>query len=274
MNPLKALLYRGKKGRTLDREVLEGLARSQDLAYRCAKAIAREMREGWSEAQTARLMDVWLADHGVRVFFHKSFAWFGERSRFDGMRRWADFLPGKRALGSGDCVILDTAPVFKGYPGDIGYSFSLGPDPELGKAAAVLEELRATVLRLFEQAVKNPGRTTGGDIASAIARHIAAAGYEPAHHKYPGGVLGHRLHPMPESRRPPTFIPFSWQALSRFLREGLLPDLLNEEHRGELWGAWAIEPHLGGKGFGAKFEEILVVEETGVRWLSEEIPWR
>ena len=40
----------------------------------------------------------------------------------------------------------------------------------------------------------------------------------------------------------------------------MVPDLLNEEHQGNLTGGWAIEPHLGGDGFGCKFEEMLVVD--------------
>ena len=51
------------------------------------------------------------------------------------------------------------------------------------------------------------------------------------------------------------------------------PLQLNEDHRGQLLGVWAIEPHFGGKGFGSKFEEMIVVDESGARWLSEEIPW-
>ena len=113
----------------------------------------------------------------------------------------------------------------------------------------------------------------GGDICAAIARHIENEGYDAAHHRYPGAVLGHRLHPMSEHWRPPTLIPFSWQTLSQFLRRGVVADLLNEEHRGDLAGAWAVEPHLGGAGFGCKFEEIMLVDGKGARWLSPEQPW-
>src|SRR5262249_60087328 len=38
-------------------------------------------------------------------------------------------------------------------------------------------------------------------------------------------------------------------------------------------GLWAIEPHLGGTGFGAKFEELLVVEPGGrAFWLDDDLP--
>jgi hypothetical protein len=30
-----------------------------------------------------------------------------------------------------------------------------------------------------------------------------------------------------------------------------------------------VEPHVGLEGFGAKFEELLLVDEGGARWLEE-----
>lgn len=270
MSLLKNLLYQIPRKRILSAEDERGMAESQTLAYSCAKDIAREMREGWTEAQTARLMDVYLRDHGVKTHFHKSFAWFGDRSRFDGVKRLPDFLPTDRRLKAGDCVILDTAPVFKGYPADIGYACSLGPNEELEKARQFLAELRGLILKLFNRGAAG---LSGGDICEAVVRRIREGGYDVVHHRYPGAVLGHRLHPMSEGWRPPTFIPFSWHTLSRFLREGIYPDLLNEEHRGDLEGAWAIEPHFGGRGFGVKFEEMILVREGSARWLSPEIPW-
>jgi len=37
-------------------------------------------------------------------------------------------------------------------------------------------------------------------------------------------------------------------------------------------GVWAVEPHLGAGGIGAKFEELLVVDEDGVYWLDDDLP--
>lgn len=213
-------------------------------------------------------MDVYLRDHGVKTHFHKSFAWFGDRCRFDGVKNLFDFLPTSRRLKPGDSIILDTAPVYKGYPADIGYSCSLGENQELKKGQEFLAAMRQVILELFN----SPG-LSGGDICGAAARHIEKAGYDVVHHRYPGAVLGHRLHAMNEKWRPPTFIPFSWQVFTRFLSEGVFPDLLNEEHRGDLLGAWAIEPHFGGPGWGCKFEEVLIVDKNGARWLSPEAPW-
>jgi Xaa-Pro aminopeptidase len=273
MNPIKDWLYARAKTRPLTVEDLAGMARSQTLAYDCAKAIARELREGWTETQAARLMDVWLRDHGVKAAFHDSFAWFGDRTRFDGMKNWFDFLPSARVLRPGDAVILDTAPFFEGFPADIGYTCALGENPGVEKARAFLTELRAEIPGLFAHAASHPG-VSGGAVCEAVVRRIDEAGYDPVHHRYPGAVLGHRLHPARTGWRPPTLTPFGWQAVSGVLRGGYFPELMNEDHRGGLLGGWAIEPHLGGAGFGAKFEEMLVVDESGARWLSEAAPWK
>jgi len=269
---IRSLLYRLPRAVALPAEELAGMARSQALAYACAKEVASHIQEGWSEIQAARLLDVCLRDRGVRGHFHKSFAWFGERTRFDGMARWLDFRPSARRLGPGEAIILDTAPVYRGHASDIGRAFSLSPHPDLEKARAFLAELRGILLELFDSSARGSG-ITGAQICEAACRHIRRAGYDVVHHRYPGAVLGHRLHAMGEGWRPPLPIPFSWKAVEKLALRGVAADLLNEEHRGELWGAWAIEPHLGGGGFGAKFEEVLVVEEGRARWLAGGIPW-
>jgi len=265
---IKSLLYRMPYSHSFPEEELEGLRAAQALSYRCARDIAKELQEGWTEVQTARLMDTYLRDSGVKAHFHKSFAWFGDRTRFDGMTNWFQFLPSDRRLRAGDAIILDTSPIFNGYAADIGYSTSLGPNAKLDQALKTLASLRESILALFTKR-----KLSGAEICEAVVLHIRQAGYEPVHHRYPGAVLGHRLHRMTEAWRPPLPIPFSWQAVTKILSRGVVPDLLNEEHQGNLLGGWAIEPHLGGDGFGCKFEEMIVVDEKGARWLAPETPW-
>jgi hypothetical protein len=35
---------------------------------------------------------------------------------------------------------------------------------------------------------------------------------------------------------------------------------------------WAIEPHLGFRGVGVKFEELLVVTDADAYWLDDDLP--
>jgi hypothetical protein len=37
-------------------------------------------------------------------------------------------------------------------------------------------------------------------------------------------------------------------------------------------GLWAVEPHLGFRGVGAKFEELLVVTDDDAFWLDDDLP--
>jgi hypothetical protein len=71
----------------------------------------------------------------------------------------------------------------------------------------------------------------------------------------------------------PALVNFGWQSYWEFLSRGLFGQLLNGNFAGDLTGLWAIEPHLGTTGpcaFGAKFEEILVVEGGKAHWLATE----
>jgi hypothetical protein len=37
-------------------------------------------------------------------------------------------------------------------------------------------------------------------------------------------------------------------------------------------GLWAVEPHVAIDGVGAKFEELLVVTDSGAHWLDDDVP--
>jgi Xaa-Pro aminopeptidase len=244
-------------------EDLAGYLESQRLAIAAAKAVAGLLTEGMSERQAADLLNTWLGDHGVRSYFHRAFVWYGERTRFAGVKTYFDYLPSKRVLRPNEAYILDVAPIHRGYICDIGYSGVLGQNAEWDKAQHFLRDLRREIPNLFV------GNNTGGQIWEAIDRRIVDAGYDNVHSMYPFSVLGHRVHkvraPMPRLN----FINFGMQSYWEFLSRGIFGQLLNGDHRGSLTGLWAIEPHIGTKEFGAKFEEILVVDGAGARWLDE-----
>lgn len=253
-------------------EDLEGFRLAQTLGFRCAQAIGGEIREGWTERRAARAMDEWLRDHGVSGFFHTSFAWVAERSRFEDfdearvlpeVASYRHFLPTDRVIRPGDVVILDTAPMVDGYTGDIGWATSLGEHAGLTKVRRFLATLRREIRDWFASPM------TTRHIWAEADRRIRAAGYENRHALYPFSVLGHRLRPTHLARLPAVTRPLSVQAFGSLAAHGLFPDLLGPFHEGDKTGFWAIEPHLGAGGFGAKFEEILVVEPGNVRWLDD-----
>jgi len=245
---------------------LEGFKKAQRLGYQCCLEISEQIQPGWTERQTADLMDSYLGDFGVRAYFHKSFAWFGERSRFQNFTNYFHFLPTQQKLKSNDVIILDTAPIVQGYTGDVGYTFSLEPHGGLEKAKTLLGEFRKNIPGWFA------GPESGEEILKMVDERLKQAGYDNCHSQYPFGVLGHRVHKIPFWQIPGLVSPFTLHSYWALFSRGLFSELLSPYYQGDKGGLWAIEPHLGGEGFGAKFEEILVVGRDGAHWLDNEVP--
>ena len=258
-------------------EAREGFRKAQRLAYACVQAIACEVREGMTERQIAKKLGDWLGDHGAHLFLHTPLCWIGSHSRFDGYNeRHGEYLPSDRVLAADDIFILDVSPAVDGYIGDIGYTTSLKPQPALDDAMRFLLTLREEIPTLFST------ERTAEAIWARIHRTIVAAGYDNCHALYPMRVLGHRVYRVPAwlerarlPRAPFGFLGANWfstQATLKFLQHGFVGELLTPSHIGTLEGLWAIEPHIGGLGFGAKFEELLIVESGRAYWLDDEVP--
>lgn len=243
-----------------DEETIAGFRDAQRLAQKAVKEVGALLREGWTEKRAASLLSTYLKDHGVQSFFHDSFAWFGERTRFDGIRSYAQYSPSDRVLLPGEIYILDVAPIYRGFVCDIGYTESLGENAELKEARAFLEELREQIPRLASES----------GLWGVIDGKIKARGYENIHQQYPFSVLGHRVHRSSERGASLKWWNFGWQSYFELASRGLFGQLLSPHFEGEMRGLWAIEPHLGRAGFGAKFEEILLVTDKGAEWIDEQ----
>ncbi|TGK50077.1 M24 family metallopeptidase [Leptospira kanakyensis] len=249
-----------------------GFLKAQKLAYDCVTTVEKEMVPGWTEKQTAKRMDEFLRDHGVKVFLHRPFAWFGEHARFDGYKRFTQFHPGKKILKEEESFILDVSPVVDGYIGDIGYSSSLIKNSELDKGMDYLLQLRKEIPNYFSSSM------TPSEIWWKIDSDAKKSGFDNVHALYLFAVLGHRVYKvnLPNISFPLLPISFaSWFSLQgsyEFLTHKVLPELLTPDHEGDKVGLWAIEPHLGRGKVGFKFEEILVVEKDKAYWLDDDVP--
>lgn len=258
------------------------LARFRDvqrLAYDCAEAVAGELEEGMTEKQAAALMRAWMADHGVDTWFHKPFAWFGDRTAFSGFWNDFQFFPSNRRLEAGMPVILDLAPMVDGYVADIGYSTSLGENPLAQQMRRDLLEYRTLILD------KVKARCSFREIYQAVDDQIIRQGYENIHRIYPQRVLAHRVAKIEESaisRR--TLFGFGLDQFAWIVPHGLRARFNPQRADSPLWndraesdhapltGVWAVEPHLGFRGTGQKWEEILVITEDDAWWLDDEVP--
>lgn len=249
--------------RGFSEEEKAGFKACQRLAQEAAKEVASLAKEGWTEIQAAKLLETYLLDSGVEGFFHHSFAWFGERTRFDGIRQYSEFSPSARVLLPNEIFILDVAPIYRGYTCDIGYTSCLGENPQFHRVRNFLAEVRESIPGIVRGAV------SGSDVWQQVEDLLTVAGYENIHQKYPFSVLGHRLHRSRGGGVPFQVWNFGWQSFWDLTSRGLFGQLLTRQYEGSLDGLWAIEPHLGGKGFGAKFEEILVIEGNKVHWLDD-----
>lgn len=251
-----------------------GFRHAQGLAFGCAQAVASEMRPGWTEARAGKWMIDWLYGHGVKAMLHKPIAVFHEKTLApDG--EWGPVTRGTGAtLRDDDVVILDCAPIVDGYTGDIAYTVSVGENPELTKAQDFLTALRERIPAHFAD------KTLAADVFEWVDDEIRDAGYGNAAAGYPNHVLGHRVyHHGPIGRNLKPFLPEtvvgyvpSWHGLGFLgttVSRLLFPEVLGPQHTAPKTGIWAIEPHIRANGFGAKFEELLVVEEDRAYWLDD-----
>lgn len=257
--------------------------RVQRLAYAAAEAVAKELKPGMTEKQAARLQEIWLLDHGVTDWFHAPFAWFGDRTAFEGFKVALQFLPTHRRLEENMPFILDNAPVVGGYVADIGYTGVLGENKVLDVLLDDLADHRRLILDLIRQ------RQAMRQVSQAVDGLILQQGHAPRHKAYPFETLAHTVQPMSRRDRktPSTLFMFGLQALETL---GRLTLVARKQGWSPIWssgsasdhapipGLWAVEPHLGFRGVGAKFEELLVITENDAYWLDDETPhmrrWR
>lgn len=263
---------------------LDGFRRSQRLAYECAETVARdELKPGMSERETARLMKIWLLDHGVDEWFHQPFAWFGDRTAFRGLIGLKQlggfnpaFYPGLRRLEENMPFILDCAPTLHGFTSDIGYCGVIGSNPIQEKMMDDLLAYRQLIVDLVRQ------RKLLSEVSQAVDALCARQGYQPRHKAYPFSVLAHRVEKLDDQAvTRASVLNFGVRNVSNIvrhslagLRDGTSP-LWSSDKRSEhapTPGLWAVEPHLGLGAVGAKWEELLVITDDDAFWLDEDVP--
>lgn len=266
----------------LTTEDLDGFRRVQCLAYDCAEAVAADMRPGMTERQVAAQMKCWLLDHGVTDWFHQPFAWFGDRTAFHGFSGLGHlkgfnpaFFPSSRRLEAGMPYILDCAPTVGIYTADIGYCGCVGASPVLDQLMDDLLEYRALILALVR------ARRPLSEVSQAVDALCMRHGYEPRHKAYPFQVLAHRVEKLDPADKPLSIFRFGARNIRELLRDVVIG---RREGWSPLWssgrasnhpptpGLWAVEPHLGYRGTGAKWEELLVVTEDDAFWLDDDVP--
>lgn len=256
---------------------LEHFRSLQRRSFAILEQMAANLETGQTEKEVARALVRAYRDAGATSFFHLPVALFGERTALPGAWPVGKFFPKSKKLEPGDSVILDAAPLFDGYLVDTSYSFCFGENDTHKAMMRNLGSFRGKVC-----AAVNAGHTFR-QIANDVLVDFSTMGYEPAHTKHPGQVLGHRAVKTVK-------LPFNWRlngfdglSLTWFaLKDKLATHGLGR--RSPLWnsskasdhkphdGLWLIEPHAGLGSVGAKWEEILVIEGGKARWLDDRPP--
>ncbi len=248
----------------------------QRLAYECAETIAAELTPGITEREVAAKMKRWLLEQGVNDWFHQPFAWFGDRTAFRGFGGFhPSFYPTGRKLEKNMPFILDCAPVKGGRVADIGYAGCIGTNPTLDRLMDDLCEHRQLILELIQQ------RCSMAKVSRAVDQLCAKQGVEARHKAYPFSVLAHKVEAVNERQWALNVGRFGVRSVANLTRQvrdgrrqGWSPLWNSSRHSDHppAAGLWAVEPHLGFRGVGAKFEELLVITENDAFWLDDDLP--
>jgi len=158
----------------------------QTLSFSIIENCAAELHGGETEKEVAPDLVLRFREAGFSSFFHLPVVLFGERAALPGAWKTGNFYPKKKTLLKGDSVIMDASPICDGYLVDTPYSFCFGENLEHRDMMGGLAEFRASICGAV-----NEGRAFK-KIACDVEQRFAVLGFEPAHGKHPGGVLGHR----------------------------------------------------------------------------------
>ncbi len=258
-----------------DTSELERFRELQHTCFQIQDKMASELTEGVTEKEVTReLFDRYRAA-GAGNFFHLPVALFGERTGLPGEWGIGKFYPRRVELKKGDAVILDGAPLFDGFMVDTSHSFSFGDNPAHDEMMGHLLRQRVSI----KDAV-NRGESFK-EIAETVARECAELGYEGVHEKHPGAVLGHRAvrvrGPQGWRLRGSDGASLSWFLMKVgqskfFAKQSPLWNRSPASDHAPTDGLWMVEPHFSNGVFGAKWEEILVIENGQARWLDDDLP--
>lgn len=236
------------------------------MAYDAVLATAKRLTAGVTEREAAQMIDEEVRARGMSRYFHAPFAWFGERTAFQGIDRPLDtrsfpskllpphfgqkFMPTETRLEEGMGVILDVAPILNDCSADVGYSFAFGHNERLEKALDDLAVFRPLILAGVCK------EKTMAEIYADVEMALVDLGYENCHAKYPQGVLGHKVGKIATRLIPripvmrfevSTFLYLATEEISRLVNPW--------DNHTALWsensrvsadpGLWAVEPHIG-----------------------------
>ena len=253
---------------------MKGVANAQRVAREVVLSVAPSVKPGDTERQVCARLEREFRKARIRHWLHTPYAWWGERTCFDWHGLWeTNALPSDRVLREGEAFILDAAPIVAGFPADFAFSGCAGAASSAEHAALLerLTQIKSGILGWVDDAAGSAG------LCARVENAIRDAGVQVVHTRYPAQVLGHTLEGFPNfsSGAPRIGTGFQLPLLLTYASGLVLHHLLGRPYpflnagaAGRPRGLYAVEPHLGNGGLGAKFESVLLVDGDETRWLD------
>jgi Xaa-Pro aminopeptidase len=204
------------------------LVASQRTTIKVTEEVLRGARPGVSERELGARAEALARERGATGVWTPIAAGAGEGNRVC----HPDHPPTARAVAEVDVVYLDLTPDFGGWPGDVTRSVAIGGDPAHHR---IVDDCLRLELALI--AACCPGMPAS-DLFGAAAAMFAAEDYELL------DLLGNIGHDLGHGAK--------------------VTGSIDAGNDTPMWGAWAIEPHIGRDGLGAKFEDVVWLGPEGV----------
>ena len=208
------------------------LEAAQHATLAALDELAQELRPGRTERELAARAEELARGRGASGFWTPVAVGAGPGS----LVCHPAFPPTDRAVADADLVWVDLTPDFEGWPGDATRSFVVGAEPEHVRMRDECTRLEAAIVEAIE-----PGMPARELFRTARAL-LDDGGFELLDLL---GNIGHDLGP-----------------------GASVTGYIDPRNDTPMWGCWAIEPHIGLDGIGAKMEDLVWIDAEGVRVLA------
>jgi Xaa-Pro aminopeptidase len=190
--------------------------------------LEREVRPGQTERELAGRAEQLAIERGATGFWTPVAVGAGSGN----LVCHPDFGPTARTVSDPDLVWFDVTPEFDGWPGDATRSVVVGSDPVRASLLADCSRIERAIIDAIRPGM--PASELFG-----VARRLLDAGGHVLLDLL--GNIGHDLG-----------------------RGGEVTGFIDPRNDTAMWGCWAIEPHIGLDGIGAKVEDLVWIDEEGV----------
>ena len=208
----------------------EGMVRAQNLAHDTLRHVMGLDLVGLTDRDLASAAESYARDHGATDFWCPTLVGAGDAS----LVCHPMYSPvAEHRFADGDIVWLDTTPVLDGWYGDATQVWFVGEPDERDL------RLRRDALAIEQAGLEyaEPGMPAC-ELFSYVHGLITAAGY---------------------------LLLDLWGNVGHDLGHGTAYEggFIDATNRTPMWGAWTMEPHLGDRRRGAKFEDVVWLAEDG-----------